>query len=433
MGTESARGRGRRPERQPRAVVVYAVSALTLLGAAGIAPVLPVMLRDLSLTEPQTGLVMTAYTLPVVVTVPAVGWLADRVGRRPPLVAGLFLFGVAGALVFFARDLPTILALRALQGVGFSAISPLTITLLGDLFEGDAEAGAQGLRVVAVNLGGFAFPVVAGALAAVAWNLPFLLFLLAIPAGLAVQWWFPEPGPSVEASRRSDVGSGRSASADAPPNREATTEAPGRPGGQADESVWRAVRRPLVAGTLVLGVVRFFLAYGVLTFLPLLVTAGGVGVGSVGVVVGSISGVKVLVASQSRRSFNLGPLGLVMAGAVLASGLVVTTFPAAGSLPAFVGLAGVYGVSEGVIAPLQKSALTQGVGDDVRASVVSLNEVLKNLGKTAAPVAVGLVVADWGLGAGFLAMGLASALVAGVVLVAFARTPHGAPVGTPGP
>ena len=374
-----------RPERGPVALVVYAVSTLTLLGASGISPVLPVLVGELSLTGPQAGLVMTVYTLPVVFVVPVVGWLADRVGRRPPLVVGLFVFGLAGAAVFFAPDFRTILALRLVQGIGYSAVSPLTITLLGDLFEGDAEAGAQGLRVVSVNLGGFVFPIVTGALAAVAWNVPFLLFLLAVPAGLLVLWRLPEVDPRPDEGNHSGVSHRR--------------------------SVVRAVSQPIVAGTLALGFTRFFMTYGVFTFLPLLVTDHGIGVGTVGVVIGSISGVKVLVASQSRRAFNLGAPGLVMAAALLMSGVMVATFAAAETLVVFLALAGAYGLSEGVIAPLQKSALTQNTGGGVRASVISINSVLKNAGKTAAPLALGLVISARGLGDAFVLLGAGGAVV----------------------
>lgn len=298
-----------RPERHPVALVIYAVSTLTLLGAAGISPTLPVLMRGLSLTESHAGLVMTVYTLPVILVVSVVGWLADRVGRRPPLLVGLFTFGLAGTLIFFAPDFRTVLALRLVQGVGFSAVSPLTITLLGDLFDGDAEAGAQGLRVVAVNAGGFVFPIATGALAALAWNVPFLLFSLSIPAGLLVLRWFPE----TETTAGSD---------------EQRTPARRYLG-----AVSRIVRQPIVAGTLALGFVRFFMTYGVLTVLPLLVTARGVGVGQVGVVIGCIGGIKVIVASQSRRSFNVGLPAITIAGALLVSGVLITTFISATTLP----------------------------------------------------------------------------------------------------
>lgn len=385
-----------RPEHQPVALVVYAVSTLTLLGASGIAPVIPVLTQALALTEAQAGLVMTAFTLPVVFAVPLVGWLADRVGRRPPLLAGLATFGLAGAAVFFAPDFRTVLALRLVQGLGYSAISPLTITLLGDLFEGGDEAGAQGLRVVSVNLGGFVFPVVTGALAAIAWNVPFLLFLLAVPAGLLVWYWLPE----VELDRPGEGRRGRD--------------------GWHGRAVLRAIRRPIVAGALVLGFTRFFVAYGVFTYLPFLVTANAIGVGTVGLVIGSISGTKVLVALQSRRAFDLGHTGLVMAVALLASGVLVASFATVTTFVGFLAIAGTYGLSEGVIAPLQKSALTQHTPADLRASVVSVNAVLKNAGKTAAPVVVGAAVAARGLGDAFLALGAGGAIVAAIVALGFA-------------
>lgn len=377
-------------------MVIYGVSALTLLGSSAIAPVLPVMMQDLALTQGEVGWLMTAYTLPVIVAVPVVGWLADHLGRRAVLLPGLFTFGLAGVAVFFTTDLSVILGLRVLQGVGYSAISPVTIALLGDLFEGEAGAGAQGLRVVSLNLGGFAFPIASGVLAGIAWNLPFLLFALAIPAGVAVAVGLPEP----ETAQRADPGSVREA--------------------------LRAARAPVVAGTLLLGFVRFFVSYGVVTFLPLLAVERGVSVGATGAVIGAISGVKVLVATQARRSFGVGRPTVTMGAAMVLSAALVAAFLLADGVTAFVVVAAAYGVSEGVIAPLQKTVLTQAVTADVRTSVVSFNAVLKSAGKTAAPVTLGYLVADSGLAAGFRWLGAGGVVAAFVVLMVFVRAESGA-------
>ncbi|MFB6173622.1 MAG: MFS transporter [Halobacteriales archaeon] len=379
-----------RPELAAPALLTYLATGVAMLGTAAMSPVLPAMQGALGVGDARIGLVMSAFTAAVAVTVPLQGWLADRYGRRPVLGGNLLLFGLAGTATFVAPDFRTVLALRALQGAGFAGVLPLVVTVVSDMFGGDAEVGAQGLRVTAVNLGGFLFPVLTGALVAVAWNVPFLLFAGAVPVGLAVLFRLPEP-----ASAR-------------------------RPEGNYVRAVLTAGRRPLVAIAVALGTLRFFTLYAIYTYLPLLIVARGLGAGRAGVVIGAVNATKMLVATQSRRTTALAPPRVTLAAAVLVSLLVVAAFPAAGSFPAFLLVAVGLGAVEGVSAPLQKTVLTRYAPAPVRAGVVSLNAAVQNVGKTAGPVAVGVVVAAAGLPASFVLLGAGGALVAGGLLAATA-------------
>ena len=53
----------------------------------------------------------------------------------------------------FAPSFSWLLVLRTIQGIGFSAVIPLTIVLIGDLLEGDKEIGGQGLKVFLDRIG----------------------------------------------------------------------------------------------------------------------------------------------------------------------------------------------------------------------------------------------------------------------------------------
>lgn len=54
--------------------------------------------------------------------------------------------GGSGLAIAFTTNFRIALGFRALQGVGFAGVTPVIITCLGDLYEGDAEATAQGIR-----------------------------------------------------------------------------------------------------------------------------------------------------------------------------------------------------------------------------------------------------------------------------------------------
>lgn len=369
LGTRLAGFLGGRPERSPQALLVYVCSAVGVLGVSFVSPVLPVMMEALSLSEAQSGLVITAYTAPVVAFVPVFGWLSDRVGRRRVIAFGLVVFGLAGSLIFFTTNFRALLALRVVQGVGFSAMMPLTTALLGDLFQGEAEVGAQGLRVTFISLGSAVYPVVGGYLAQIDWQLPFLLYAVAIPCGLVAFAFLPQDPDSGDADAAAATGAE----------------------GSYLRNVLSGARDPLVASALGAGFARFFVRYGLWAYLPLLATQRALTPGQVGLVVGTVGAAKMVWASQSRRVLAVGAPSVVLATGLLAGSLVTTGVAVLSSLPAFLGFAVVFGSLDGIVAPLQKSLVTQRVTADVRGGLVSANNVLQNAGKTLGPAVLGVL------------------------------------------
>ena len=120
------------------------------------------------------------------------GVIADLYGRRLLLAYGLIVFGVFGAAMAFAPSFGWLLVFRTLQGIGFSAVIPLTIVLIGDLLEGDNEISGQGLKVFLDRIGYFVFPPLGGLLATIAWFWPFVVLRPDDSLGFARCFWMPE-------------------------------------------------------------------------------------------------------------------------------------------------------------------------------------------------------------------------------------------------
>lgn len=375
-----------RDEYRPAGMLVYSASAVGVLGTAAMSPVLPVMLTGLDLTEAEVGLMMTLFTLPVIFSVPLVGWLADRVGRRPVFATSLVLFGLTGSTIFFVTDFTAILALRTLQGVAFGGVIPLGVVIVGDMFSGEAEIGAHGLRVTVVNAGATLFPVLMGALATIAWNVPFLLFAVAIPAGLLVVRHLPEAAGRPE-----------------PPER-------------YTRAVLAAARKGFVAAALAAGGLRMFVVYSIYTYLPILVVANEISAVWAGLVVGVLNGTKTLAATQVRRSVTVGEPAVVMGAGVVLVGVGVAAFGLPSTLPVFVAVAALVGALDGVVSPLQKGVLTRHTARNVRGGVISFNAVVQNLAKTLAPVTVGVLIAGFGVRGAFP---IAGSVVAALGLLVF--------------
>ena len=90
--------------------------------------------------ENRRQLVIPLYMLGFGILQLVFGPLADRFGRRTPLLAGMAVYVLAAGAAFFVTDFNALLALRFLQGAGAAATAVIAIALVRDLFVGDEMA-----------------------------------------------------------------------------------------------------------------------------------------------------------------------------------------------------------------------------------------------------------------------------------------------------
>ena len=344
--------------------LVYASSLLVIMGVNIVQQVLPAMIEPLGITDADVGLVIAVYTAPAIVLAPLIGIAADRYGRRPLLAGGLLLFGVAGTAVAFAPSFGWVLALRVVQGVGFSAVIPLTIVLIGDLLEGHREVSGQGLKVFIDRVGELVLPPLGGALALVGWRWPFLSYAAAVPLGLLVVAWMPE-------------------------TRGTTMASPGR----YLKDVARVVRNPRLLLAFAAGFLRFFLDYGFFTYLPLfLVRTHGLSTAGAGLLRSFHALGAMVTSSQAGRLAASWDKGSLVLCAFIVSGLAllaVSFAPGTGTMAPVLIL---YGLANGVISPMQKSLLTQNAPLELRGGVISLDRLTQQVAKTAGVSGIGLLL-----------------------------------------
>lgn len=388
-----------------RSVDVQLILLISMASSMGsvASPALPAMSTTLGIDPARIGLVFTAFTLPAIFALPAVGAVADMYSRRAVVVPGLLLFGVAGLAVGLVVDFEVILVLRGLQGIGYTAFNSLTVALLGDRLTGQPESAAQGVRVLLNKTTGFVGPTVAGVLAAVAWNYPFFLYALAIPVGVLVYVYLGSPEPDADdAPTAPDGGDRRTLAAYL--------------GDMA-----RLVRDPFIAAILAGGFFRMVMKYGLYTFLALAVVEQyGGSLGYAGFLVGLYSGVGAVVASQSARFTGVTTHAYALVAGFLVAAVAFILFPLAGGLVGVTLLVAVHGVGEGIINPVHKSVMSQSVAADVRAGLVTTNAIVQNTAKTVTPVLLGAVLVVVGRQAYDQLFLLTGVVTLGVSLVALA-------------
>lgn len=145
--------------------------------------------------------VSTAYLLAMFVSIPMTGWLQSRLGSKRLWLAALTVFVLGSALCALSWDAPSLIAFRAVQGLGGGVMMPLMTTILMQAAQGRNLGKLMAAVSLPAALGPILGPVLGGViLNYLSWH---WLFLVNVPLGavglvLAVRR-FPagEPGRRV--------------------------------------------------------------------------------------------------------------------------------------------------------------------------------------------------------------------------------------------
>lgn len=346
-----------------RSGTLHVILAMSLIGAMGvtlISPVLPELRPVFGVSDAEVGLIITAYTLPGIFLTPVIGLLADRIGRKRVLVPLLFTFGMAGSAIAFTTDFTLVLVLRFLQGIGSTALVMLSITLIGDIYEGNQRDALIGINGGLIGAGAALFPFIGGWLAVLGWYAPFLFFGVAVLVGVLVLGVLQEPERGGAVGVRMYVG-----------------------------RITTVMRLPSAIAIFVAMFSAFFIFYGVvITALPLLLSDEfGLRSNQIGPILAAVSLASAIVSSQYgwiselRSASELAALGFVSLGCSL-----VLVWIAPSAVLVSVALL-VFGVGFGILMPsIDKASITL-VSSDLRAGLMGMRTSFLRLGQTLGPVA----------------------------------------------
>ena len=137
------------PRRLPHWELVTLLASTMALNAAAIDIVIPALSNIGSALaiadENSRQFIITAYILGAGAAQIFYGSLADRYGRRPVLLVGLTIYTLASIAAIFAPTFGTLLALRAIQGIGAASIRVVVVSVVRDLFDGRRMASVMSI------------------------------------------------------------------------------------------------------------------------------------------------------------------------------------------------------------------------------------------------------------------------------------------------
>lgn len=185
-------------------------SAIASIDATVVGIALPAIGRDFGSGLTTLQWVVTAYTLALAGLLLVAGALGDKYGRKRVFMAGVIWFAVASALSGIAPTAGTLIAARALQGVGAALLTPGSLAILQTTFRADDRGKAIGAWSAFTGVGTAIGPFLGGWLiAAASWRLIFFINLPVAAVVLAVSWrHVPETRDEDTAAAPVDVAGG---------------------------------------------------------------------------------------------------------------------------------------------------------------------------------------------------------------------------------
>lgn len=158
---------------------------LTYLASDVVMPAMPTVVSDLNASPEFIPHALNLYLLGGVLLQWLIGPLSDRYGRRPLLLWGCALFGLACLATFWVKGIELFNLLRLLQGIGLGFVVTVSYPALNEAF---SEADAVRMMALLANialLSPLLGPLVGTVLLEwVSWRWLFVLF-----AGFAVLAW----------------------------------------------------------------------------------------------------------------------------------------------------------------------------------------------------------------------------------------------------
>jgi EmrB/QacA subfamily drug resistance transporter len=157
--------------------------------------------EDLDASQSQMQWAVDSYALVFAGLLITWGVLGDRLGRRKVLLFGMVAFGTTSALCSFAGSPTTLIAFRALMGIGAAAVQPQTLSIIQNVFEPHERPKAIGIWAGAAGMAIALGPIAGGLLLKYFWwgsiflvNVPIVIVGVAAILLLVPESRNPRPG-----------------------------------------------------------------------------------------------------------------------------------------------------------------------------------------------------------------------------------------------
>ena len=172
------------PQRYRAMLVMILGIGVAVLDGTIVNLALPGIARELSASPSQAIWVVNAYQIATLVLLLPLASLGDRIGYRRVYLIGMSVFAVASLTATLSDSLGTLIAARALQGLGAAGIMSVNAAIVRLIYPSAGLGRGMAINSMVVATASVAGPSVAAAILSVA-SWPWL-FAFNVPLGIAV-------------------------------------------------------------------------------------------------------------------------------------------------------------------------------------------------------------------------------------------------------
>jgi EmrB/QacA subfamily drug resistance transporter len=176
------------PRRRSAILAAVCIALMAVIASvSGLSVAQPELSASFGASQTEVLWIINIYTITLAALLLPLGALGDRLGRKPMLLAGLLVFGVASAAAGLAGSPEVMLGARFLSGVGAAMIMPVTLAVITSTFPEEERAKAIGVWTGVAGGGGILGMFLSAALVDLAsWRWLFVLPVVLVAAAGAM-------------------------------------------------------------------------------------------------------------------------------------------------------------------------------------------------------------------------------------------------------
>ena len=171
--------------KKPSTLLLGFASGMSPFGMAIVVPTLDLFANEFQSSYSTIQFIISAYLFGLATAQPFMGFLSDKLGRKPVMVSGIILFIFASYVCMTAESLSMLIVARFLQGVGGSVGTVTSRAIIRDSYSGDMAAKSLSRVTATMGMAPMIAPVV-GAIALSLTGSPNGIFLVTLLIGLSI-------------------------------------------------------------------------------------------------------------------------------------------------------------------------------------------------------------------------------------------------------